>query len=262
LTGNVSDINFRIDGTNCSTAANSTTVGVAHTWVGDLTFTLTSPSGKTITLVERVPGGSGNSAGHNFCQTVLDDQDTTTPIDMVDTPGAPYTGRFLPNQLLAAFNGTPANGTWTLNVADGGPGDTGTVRAFSLQITTFEPCNAASPHTITSTGGAAQQAVINTTFGEQLQATVTTVGGLPIPGVAVTFTAPANGASGIFPNGNVATTDANGRARVAFKANGQPGSYSVKANTAPPLATAATFALRNTLRAPIYLPLVLNASRP
>ena len=228
------DINFRIDGTNCSTTANSTTVGVAHSWVGDLTFTLTSPSGKTITLVERVPNSSGTGDGHNFCQTVFDDQDTTTPIDTIDTAGAPYTGRFLPHQALAAFNGTPANGTWTLNVADGEVGDTGTVRAFSLQITTFEPCNAAGPHTITSTGGAAQQALINTTFGEQLQATVTTVGGLPIPGVAVTFTAPANGASGTFPNGNLAITDANGRARVAFGANGTPGSYSVTANTAPP----------------------------
>lgn len=261
LAGNVSDINFSIDGTNCSTTANSTTVGVAHTWVGDLTFTLTSPSGKAITLIERIPGGSGSSGGHNFCQTLLDDQDTTTPIEMSDAPGAPYTGRFLPSQPLAAFNGTPANGTWTLNVADSGAGDTGTVRAFSLIISTYEPCNAAGPHAIAATGGAAQQAGISATFGKQLQATVTTVGGLPIAGVAVTFTAPADGAGGTFPDGNLATTDANGRAEVRFRANGQLGSYRVTANTTPPMATAATFALTNTAPAPIYLPLVLKASR-
>jgi subtilisin-like proprotein convertase family protein len=49
----------------------STTVGVDHTWVGDLTFTLTSPSGRTVKLLNRA-GGAINS-GNNFCQMFLDD---------------------------------------------------------------------------------------------------------------------------------------------------------------------------------------------
>ncbi|HEX6765653.1 MAG TPA: S8 family serine peptidase, partial [Polyangiaceae bacterium] len=44
LSGAISDLNFRIDGTSCTPAAGATTVGIDHTWVGDLVLTLTSPT--------------------------------------------------------------------------------------------------------------------------------------------------------------------------------------------------------------------------
>ncbi|MGH9889111.1 MAG: S8 family serine peptidase, partial [bacterium] len=65
----VSKVAFNIDGATCNADIGSTTVGVDHTWVGDLVFRLTSPGGTTATLFSR-PGGTGNS-GNNFCQTVL-----------------------------------------------------------------------------------------------------------------------------------------------------------------------------------------------
>ncbi|HEY5952126.1 MAG TPA: S8 family serine peptidase, partial [Kofleriaceae bacterium] len=51
-TSPIASARFSFDGTACSTLAGSTTVGVDHTWVGDLAFTLKSPSGTTVTLLD------------------------------------------------------------------------------------------------------------------------------------------------------------------------------------------------------------------
>jgi subtilisin-like proprotein convertase family protein len=128
---------FSIDGTSCTTDAGATTVGLDHTFVGDLILTLTSPSGTKVTLASH-PGGSGNS-GNNFCQTVLDDA-AATSIQSVTAADAPFTGTFSPASPLAAFNGENPNGVWTLNVSDTASFDVGSVRAFSLSMEGFV-CN-------------------------------------------------------------------------------------------------------------------------
>ena len=135
--GAVAKAVFRIGGTSCSTDIGSTTAGLNHSWVGDLVIKLTSPSGTTVILANR-PGGTGNS-GNNFCQTVLDDG-AATSIQNISVSDAPFTGSFQPANPLAAFNGESANGTWVLNVSDNAFFDTGSVRAFSLDLTGFT-CN-------------------------------------------------------------------------------------------------------------------------
>lgn len=141
---NLADLNFRIDGTECSTNLGATGVGVDHSWVGDLVFRLTSPAGTTVTIISR-PGGSGNS-GKNFCQTLLDD-DATDAMSIGSIAqngpvpqGPPYTGTFKPANSLSAFDGENPNGTWLLTVVDAFAGDSGSVRAFSLQLTGFACC--------------------------------------------------------------------------------------------------------------------------
>lgn len=168
---NLADLNFRIDGTECSTNLGATGVGVDHSWVGDLVFRLTSPAGTTVTIISR-PGGSGNS-GKNFCQTLLDDdaQDAMSIGSIASNgpppQGPPYTGTFKPANSLSAFDGENPNGTWLLTVIDSFAGDSGSVRAFSLQLTGFACCqtncldvtgmsasngSVGSPVTITGTG--------------------------------------------------------------------------------------------------------------
>lgn len=133
----VAKVRFSIDGSVCTSAVGATTVGLDHSWVGDLIMTLTSPSGTSVTLASR-PGGTGNSA-NNFCQTVLDDS-AATSIQNIPVAGAPYTGTFQPASPLAAFNGQDPNGVWVLNVSDNAFIDTGSVRAFSLIVDGFV-CN-------------------------------------------------------------------------------------------------------------------------
>jgi subtilisin-like proprotein convertase family protein len=130
FTGKITDVDFSIDGTSCTTADGATTVGLDHTWVGDLTITLISPHGTAVLLY----GGNQGDA-NNFCNTLYDD-DAATPLQ----GPAPFTGTFFPIDLLSDFNGEDPNGTWILNVADYAGGDTGHVRAFSLHVAAFQ-CN-------------------------------------------------------------------------------------------------------------------------
>ncbi len=143
---NIGDVNFRIDGSQCLISVGATTVGLDHSWVGDLVITLTSPQGTSVTLMNR-PGGTGNSS-NNFCQTLLDDEVGSPSIQNIQTAGPPplgppYTGTFTPASPLAAFDGQDPNGTWVLNVRDLVFTDLGNVRAFSLIITGLE-CDAVS----------------------------------------------------------------------------------------------------------------------
>ena len=130
----IATIQFSIDGTTCTTAVGATTVGIDHSWVGDLIMKLTSPSGTTVTLANR-PGGTLNS-GNNFCQTVFDDS-AVNSIQNVAAADAPFTGSFKPASPLAAFLGEDPNGTWVLNVSDNATSDTGTVRAVTLTLGGF-----------------------------------------------------------------------------------------------------------------------------
>ena len=132
--GALSKLDFRIDGATCTTAVGATTVGVDHSWVGDLTFKLTSPAGTTVTLISSA-GGPGNS-GNNFCQTVLTAA-ATMSIQDVTPADAPFTGNFTPAHPTSEFSGENASGVWVLNVSDSTFSDTGHVRAFSLDVSGF-----------------------------------------------------------------------------------------------------------------------------
>ena len=126
---------FRIDGETCNADIGSTTVGLDHTWVGDLIFRLTSPAGTTVTVINQA--GGPNNSGNNFCQTALDD-DGETSIQTVTPAQNPYTGRFAPASPQSAFNSEDATGTWNLNVSDVLGIDSGNVRAFSIDVSGFD----------------------------------------------------------------------------------------------------------------------------
>jgi hypothetical protein len=101
---------------------------------------------------------------------------------------------------------------------------------------------------IAATSGSPQSAAVNTQFAAPLVATVT-MGGSPVSGAFVTFTAPSTGASGTFANGTNSetdTTDASGMVTsTAFTANGALGADAVTASVAGVTATT-SFSLTNT----------------
>lgn len=138
LSGSIKDLNFRFDGSTCTATAGATTVGLDHTFVGDLVVTLTSPSGTKVRLIVLPGGANGASSGNNFCNTILDDEGGGTSIQNITVTGNPYSGTFIPAESLSAFRGENPNGTWTLNVADVVASDVGNVRAFSLVISEAE----------------------------------------------------------------------------------------------------------------------------
>lgn len=104
-------------------------VNLTHTYDSDLQITLTSPSGKTITLVNR-RGGSGD----NFNSTLFDDEATRS----ITSGSAPFSGSYRPESALSAYDTLSGLGTWTLTISDLATRDTGTLRGWSLNFTSYD----------------------------------------------------------------------------------------------------------------------------
>lgn len=130
--GYASKITFAVDGTECNETPQSPTVGIDHTFVGDLTGTLTSPAGTAVTLFARSGG-----TGENICQAVFDDAGPR-PFSSVTSAEDPFTGTWRPAQPLESLLEASTDGDWTFKVLDSAPADTGSIRAVSLSITGFQ----------------------------------------------------------------------------------------------------------------------------
>jgi serine protease len=125
---------------------------VEHSWTGDLLITLTSPSGKTITLVNR-RGGSGD----NFADTVLTDQ-----ADVPIAAGiAPFRGSYRPEQPLGVFRDQDASGTWTLRIQDRAGGDTGRLVNWSLYIEGLPIANSRARSTSARPSGSIRRPLVS-----------------------------------------------------------------------------------------------------
>ncbi len=120
---------LNVSGTSGAIQRVTLTLNITHTFDGDLVATLINPAGTRVELFASV-----GDAGQNFVNTTLDDQAST----FIANGTAPFTGSFIPGGLLANFKGQSANGTWTLEIADIGPGDVGTLNSWSLSLSTGE----------------------------------------------------------------------------------------------------------------------------
>jgi len=126
--GRASKITLSIDGSACNADTGSTTVGIDHTYVGDLVGQLIAPNGATATVFSN-NGGSGN----NLCKVVFDDS-AAASFASVTSGDAPYTGSWQPISPLDALRSASADGTWKFFVRDTAGADTGSVRAVTLNL--------------------------------------------------------------------------------------------------------------------------------
>lgn len=88
---------------------------ITHTWIGDLTIDLTSPTGVVVRLHNR----TGGSADDIVTTYAASGEGTTQP----DGPGA-----------LSDFNYTASEGEWTLTIHDHASADQGTLNFWSLRL--------------------------------------------------------------------------------------------------------------------------------
>lgn len=145
------------------------TLTIVHDFVSDLRISVISPSGETVTLVNR-RGGSGNFQGDpNLPLATIFDDEAAQNIVGAPTPWGGLS--FRPEQPLSLFDAENANGTWTLRIEDTTALNTGTFHGWSLTIllqnNIFGPfelndtITTASPLTeINGTGSAVRNAVI------------------------------------------------------------------------------------------------------
>jgi subtilisin-like proprotein convertase family protein len=105
---------------------------ITHTYAADLDITLTSPSGKIMSVT--FDNGGGNDDAFNG--TLFDD---SAP----ESAGSyPYTNGFAaptvaPDGASMFFLGENPNGTWTLTITDDFAADVGTLNSWQLDITTL-----------------------------------------------------------------------------------------------------------------------------
>lgn len=102
-------------------------ITLQHGFIPDLDVALVSPSGTRVQLFADLGSNETNMTG-----TIFDDEAATRIRDGV----APYTGRFIPRELLSKFDGEDPSGTWTLEVVDDNVTDVGTLLSWSLDIDT------------------------------------------------------------------------------------------------------------------------------
>jgi len=111
----ISDVDVRVD-------------ELRHSFLGDLRLEVLH-DGETVVLVERF--GNPNFSGDDLVDVIFDDEATSLP---PNTGAGPISGRLLPATAgaLAAFDGHPATGTWSLRVSDFIEQDSGTLRRWGL----------------------------------------------------------------------------------------------------------------------------------
>ena len=208
-----------------SPAIISATAGTPQSTMVGTTF--------TVGLQAQVMDGSGNGvAGVNvtFTAPASGASGTFSGAATVTTNALGYANApaFTANGIAGSYAVTASTGTLTTS--------------FNL---TNLPGGAAA---ITAVGGTPQSTQVTTTFPTTMQAQVTDGSGNGVPGVNVTFSAPASGASGTFGGGTTVVTDTSGVATApSFTANTLTGSYTVTASAG---ALTANFSLTNAPSAP------------
>lgn len=133
--GRVSDLNFRfITGSGtCNATEGNTNAAVSHTFVGDLIFRLSAPDGTQRNIM-----GQRGGTRENICSTLLDDDGAFPSLStLTNQTGQFVSGNFQPDLTLNRFDGSNAQGNWVLNVSDNAADDTGFLRRFALEITTY-----------------------------------------------------------------------------------------------------------------------------
>jgi hypothetical protein len=244
------DTNFELQSGSPAISAGTTLTGFLADYLGNIRL---GPWGMGAVQSASTPDLTAPSVPTNLAATVISfSQINLTWTASTDPDSAVAGYNVIRNGLKVGTStgtsysdtGLTASTSYLYTVSAFDPTGNVSVASSSVSATTL-----AAPATITATFGTPQSATVNTSFGTALAAAVKDSSNNPVPGVAVTFTAPGNGASGTFPGGlttAVSITNSSGVATAPlFTANGSAGAYAVIATVAG-ASTQATFSLANT----------------
>jgi subtilisin-like proprotein convertase family protein len=218
---NSKDVTFTVSGLTGSVTSVSVNFNAFHSFLQDLEVTLIAPGGSpslllfsatgtTSTVVNSCAGSANDLSSSNtytFADTATANWWTTAATNPVPTSNnrtvvtgiGGTTNPPATTSLNTAFASATANGTWTLRFRDRGAGDTGTVTAANLTVTTATPtCGAKRVFDFSGDGKTDLAVVRNTGGGPGGQTTWFTQtppsgGGTARPwGIATDFFVPAD----------------------------------------------------------------------
>lgn len=125
-----------VSATGLVSDVNVTQLLGTHSRVKNLTFTLTSPAGTVVTLMDQVCNNS-----HSDFDIAFDDAAASAVIPCAPTTGTSYQ----PVGLLSDFNGENANGVWTLTITDNVNNNGGQLTDWALEVCTTPAAPCADP---------------------------------------------------------------------------------------------------------------------
>lgn len=130
------------------------TISLQHSFIPDLDVFLVSPQGTRVELFTDL--GSNESEMTN---TIFDDEAATRIVD----GSAPFTGRFIPEELLSKLDGENPSGRWTLEFSDDNVTDSGLLLDWALDIETL----GLAPATVTVVSNDPSEVLLS--FGNQVE---------------------------------------------------------------------------------------------
>lgn len=105
------------------------TLSIDHTWIRDITATLTSPAGTSVILTN-INGANGVGAYQN---TVFD-QEAATEVAGATPAGNIFSGSYIPQEDLSVIYGEMSAGDWTLEIVDNFDQDGGNWTTFDIEL--------------------------------------------------------------------------------------------------------------------------------
>lgn len=110
---------------------------MSHTWVGDLTFTLTQQSTNRSAVILDRPLKPGSTYGCRYddIMAILGDEANSPVENECKTSKPTINGSFIPNELLSVFDGGQSTGSWLLTVVDNDSrSENGILHNWGIQI--------------------------------------------------------------------------------------------------------------------------------
>lgn len=115
-----------------------TGMNIAHTYVGDLSATLTSPSGTVLKIFDRpgVPASDFGCANDNIVANFSDSySNSATVFENTCNGSTPaISGNYKPMDPFSGFVGQNSQGSWTLAITDSYDDDGGNLNTWSVEI--------------------------------------------------------------------------------------------------------------------------------
>ena len=122
------------------TSVHMAPLTVTHAWVGDLIYSITSPEGTTVVLMDRpgVPDSKFGCSGDDI-DASLSDAGADGPIEDMCSDLPAIFGSPIPNNPLSTWVGEDPFGEWTVTISDNAAGDAGTLDTWGLNFTWDPP---------------------------------------------------------------------------------------------------------------------------
>lgn len=223
------DVTFDVIGITNSLTNISLSIGLNHSWAGDLDVVLTSPTGAASFVIFSRIGAGGFGSNSDFAGTYVFENAspnniwsaaggaTIAPDDYRTSVAGPTSNPAANTDFTGAFiglNTLQINGTWTLRFRDGAGGDSGEVTGASLTLTAPPPSPPAFASANNTTFSQGLLGNFNVTATGSPLPTLSVSGALPsgvsfTPGTGLLSGTPANGTAGVYPlvftaaNGNL-----------------------------------------------------------